>query len=143
MERFVSVVLCLSSFSARNYPKEGRPWQKPWTLKIRTAIAAMKSILVIERDGPLQKSLKRLFSSAEEYEVDVVADGTAGLEMLRQRTQVAVLLDIERPVNSEKIARSIPNTRLVILSASSDAADKVLLRNGCRRKEFHNDPRSR
>jgi len=35
----------------------------------------MKPILVIERDGPLQKSLKRLFSSAEEYEVDVVADG--------------------------------------------------------------------
>ena len=89
----------------------------------------MKSILVIERDGPLQKILKRLFSSAEEY--DAVADGTAGLEMLRQRTQVAVILDIERPVNSEcdlckKIAISIPNTQLVILSASSDAADKVL-----------------
>jgi DNA-binding response OmpR family regulator len=63
----------------------------------------MKSILVIERDGPLQKSLKRLFSSTEEYEVDVVADGTAGLENLRQRTQVAVILDIERPVNSEVI----------------------------------------
>jgi hypothetical protein len=75
LERFVSVVLCLSSFSARNYPKEGRPWQKPWTLKIRIAIAATKPILVIERDGPLQKSLKRLFSSAEEYELDVVADG--------------------------------------------------------------------
>ena len=85
----------------------------------------MKSILVIERDGPLQKILKRLFSSAEEY--DAVADGTAGLEMLRQRTQVAVILDIERPVNSEcdlckKIAISISNTQLVILSANSDAA---------------------
>jgi DNA-binding response OmpR family regulator len=45
----------------------------------------MKSILVIERDGALQKILKRLFS-AEEYEVDVVADGTAGLEMLRHST---------------------------------------------------------
>ena len=90
----------------------------------------MKSILVIERDGALQKILKRLFS-AEEYEVDVVADGTAGLEMLRQRTPVAVILDIERPGNSEcdlcnTIAKSIPNTPLVILSASSDAADKVL-----------------
>jgi two-component system alkaline phosphatase synthesis response regulator PhoP len=90
----------------------------------------MKSILVIERDGALQKILKRLFS-AEEYEVDVVADGTAGLEMLRQRTPVAVILDIERSGNSEcdlckKIAKSIPNTPLVILSASSDAADKVL-----------------
>src|SRR6202166_5245185 len=92
--------------------------------------AAMKSILVIGRDGALQKILKRLFS-AEEYEVDVVADGTAGLEMLRQRTPVAVILDIERPGNSEcdlckTIAKSIPNTPLVILSASSDAADKAL-----------------
>jgi DNA-binding response OmpR family regulator len=90
----------------------------------------MKSILVIERDGALQKILKRLFS-AEGYEIDVVADGTAGLEMLRQRTPVAVILDIERSGNSEcdlckKIAKSIPNTPLVILSASSDAAHKVL-----------------
>ena len=90
----------------------------------------MKSILVIERDGALQKILKRLFS-AEGYEIDVVADGTAGLEMLRQRTPVAVILDIERSGNSEcdlckKIAKSIPNTPLVILSASSDAADNVL-----------------
>jgi DNA-binding response OmpR family regulator len=90
----------------------------------------MKSILVIERDGALQKILKRLFS-AEGYEIDVVADGTAGLEMLRQRTPVAVILDIERSGNSEcdlckKIAKSIPSTPLVILSASSDAADKVL-----------------
>jgi DNA-binding response OmpR family regulator len=90
----------------------------------------MKSILVIERDGALQKILKRLFSE-EEYEVDVVADGTAGLEMLRQRTPVAVILDIERPGNSEcdlckTIAKSIPNTPVVILSASSDAADKAI-----------------
>src|ERR1700674_2754480 len=90
----------------------------------------MKSILVIERDGALQKILKRLFSE-EEYEVDVVAYGTAGLEKLRQKTFVAVILDIERPGNSEcdlckTIAKSIPNTPLVILSASSDAADKAL-----------------
>jgi DNA-binding response OmpR family regulator len=90
----------------------------------------MKSILVIERDGALQRILQRLFS-AEGYEVDVVPDGAAGLEMLRQRTPVAVILDIERPGNSEcdlcnTIAKSIPSTPLVILSASSDAADKAL-----------------
>jgi CheY-like chemotaxis protein len=56
----------------------------------------MKSILVIERDGPLQKILKRLFSSAEEY--DAVADGTAGLEMLRQRTQVAVVVQYQTAI---------------------------------------------
>ena len=90
----------------------------------------MKSILVIEHDGALQRILQRLFS-AEGYEVDVVPDGAAGLEMLRQRPPVAVILDIERSGNSEcdlckKIAKSIPSTPLVILSASSDAADKVL-----------------
>lgn len=52
--------------------------------------ATMKSMLVIEHDGALQKILQRLFS-AEGYEVDVVPDGTAGLEILRQRPPDAVI----------------------------------------------------
>jgi DNA-binding response OmpR family regulator len=71
----------------------------------------------------LQKILQRLFS-AEGYEVGVVPDGTAGLEMLRQRPPVAVILDIERSGNSERdfckqIAKSIPNTPLIVRSARS------------------------
>ena len=46
--------------------------------------ATMERILVIEHDRALQKILQRLFSS-EGYEVDVVPDSVAGLEMLRQR----------------------------------------------------------
>jgi DNA-binding response OmpR family regulator len=91
----------------------------------------MKRILVIEGDGALRKILRRLFSS-EGYEVDVVSDGVRGLEVLRQRVPAAVILDLMRPGSSgcdlcKKIANLIPGLPLVILSASSDVADKVLL----------------
>ena len=93
--------------------------------------ATMDRILIIEDDSALRKILRRLFSS-EGYEVDVAPDAMAGLEMLRQRAPVAVILDLLRPGSSgcdlcRKIANSIPGLPLVILSASSDVADKVLL----------------
>jgi DNA-binding response OmpR family regulator len=93
--------------------------------------ATMDRILVIEDDGALRKILRRLFSS-EGYEVDVVLDGVAGLEMLRQRPPSAVVVDLQHPGSSgcdlcRKIATLIPGLPLVILSASSDIADKVLL----------------
>jgi DNA-binding response OmpR family regulator len=93
--------------------------------------APMERILVIEDDGTLRKILRRLFSS-EGYEVDAVPDAMAGLEMLRQRAPAAVILDLLRPGSSgcdlcKKIADLIPGLPLVILSASSDVADKVLL----------------
>jgi DNA-binding response OmpR family regulator len=79
----------------------------------------------------LRKILQRLFSS-EGYEVDIVPDARAGLEMLRQRAPEAVVLDLLRPGFSgcdlcKKIASVAPGLPLVILSASSDVADKVLL----------------
>jgi len=94
-------------------------------------LAPIERILVIEDDGPLQKILQRLFSS-EGYEVDVVPNGVVGLEMLRQRPPAAVIVDLLRPGSSgcdlcRAIANLIPGLPLVILSASSDVADKVLL----------------
>jgi DNA-binding response OmpR family regulator len=93
--------------------------------------AAKDRILVIEDDSALRKILQRLFSS-EGYEVDVAPDAMSGLEMLRQRAPAAVILDLLRPGSSgcdlcKKIANLIPGLPLVILSASSDVADKVLL----------------
>jgi len=93
--------------------------------------AIMERILVIEDDGALRKILRRLLSS-EGYEVDVVSDVVGGLEMLRQRAPAAVILDLLRPGSSgcdfcKKIANLIPGLPLVILSASADVADKVLL----------------
>jgi DNA-binding response OmpR family regulator len=91
--------------------------------------AKLDRILVIEDDGALQKILRRVFSS-EGYEVDVVPDAACGLERLRERVPAAVILDLPRPGSSDlcqKIVNLIPGLPLVILSASSSVADKVLL----------------
>jgi DNA-binding response OmpR family regulator len=97
----------------------------------RLGLAPMGRILVIEDDSALRKVLRHLFSS-EGYAVDVAADAVCGLERLRQGTPAAVVLDLPRPGSSgcdlcEKIANLIPGLPLVILSGSSDVADKVLL----------------
>jgi len=94
-------------------------------------LAPMERILVIEDDGALRKILRRLFSS-EGYEVDVASDAVSGLERLRQGVPAAVVLDPPRPGSSgldlcKKIKNLIPGVPLVILSGSSDVADKVLL----------------
>jgi DNA-binding response OmpR family regulator len=91
----------------------------------------MDRILVIEGDSALRKVLLRIFSS-EGYEVDVVPDAVRGLERLSQGVPAAVILDLPRPGSSgcdlcKKIANLIPGLPLVILSASSDVAYKVLL----------------
>jgi len=88
-------------------------------------------IFVIEDDGALRKILRRLFFS-EGYEVVIVPDVVGGLEMLRQRVPAAVILGLLRPGSPgrdlcKKIADLIPGRPLVILSASSDVADKVRL----------------
>jgi DNA-binding response OmpR family regulator len=94
-------------------------------------LAPIGRILVIEDDGALRKVLRQLFSS-EGYEVDVASDVVVGLDRLRQETPAAVILDLSRPGSSgcdlcRKIARLIPDPPQLILSASSDVADKVLL----------------
>ena len=93
--------------------------------------APMERILVIEDDRALRKTLGRLFSS-EGYEVDMVPDAVCGLERLRQGVPAAIILDLPLPGSSgcdlcKKIANLVPGLPLVILSGSSDVADKVLL----------------
>lgn len=93
--------------------------------------ATLGRILIIEAHDGLQKSLQELFGS-EGYEVDLVPDGVAGLEMLRQRRPSAVIVDLQHPGPSgydlcKKIANLIPGLPLVILSAYSEIAEKVLL----------------
>ena len=93
--------------------------------------ATLKRILIIEANGVLQNILRELFSS-EGYEVDLVPDGVAALEMLRQRRPSAVIADLQHPGPSgcdlcRKIAKLIPGLPLVILSASPEVTEKVLL----------------
>jgi RNA polymerase sigma-70 factor, ECF subfamily len=93
--------------------------------------ATLGRILIIEANGALQKSLRELFSS-EGYEVDLVPDGPAALEMLRQRRPSAVIVDLQHPGPSgydlcKRIANLIPGLPVVILSACPEVAEKVLL----------------
>lgn len=93
--------------------------------------APRERILVIADDAKLQNSLRQLFSS-EGYQVDVVADGVDGLEALRLSTPTAVILGPQHPASSgydlsAEIAKLIPGLALLILTARSDVAEKILL----------------
>jgi len=110
-------------------------WQQPPNTPVfELQSAPTERILVIEHDGALRKILRRLFSS-EGYEVDVVPDRVAGLEMLRRRSPSAVIVDLPRPGSSEcdlckKIADWIPGLPLVILSGSGCCGQVLLLEMG-------------
>jgi len=91
----------------------------------------MGTILVIEDDERILKALQRLFSS-EGYEIRSAGNGKQGLEMFASPGLDAVVLDLMLPeMSGRDVCRSMkqtsPDTPVVILSAISDVADKVLL----------------
>ncbi|MGB8539246.1 MAG: sigma-70 family RNA polymerase sigma factor [Acidobacteriaceae bacterium] len=88
-------------------------------------------ILVIESNPVLQETLRELLCS-EGYEVDLVPDGVAGLEVLRFCRPSAVIVDIQHPGPSDRdlcrqMSELIPGLPIVVLSASAGVAEKVLL----------------
>jgi RNA polymerase sigma-70 factor (ECF subfamily) len=88
-------------------------------------------VLMIGDDHALQESLRLLFS-LEGYDVDLVPSGLAGLDMLRHQRPSAVILEMEHPGPAEcalckEIANLAPGLPMVILSASSEVAEKILL----------------
>jgi DNA-binding response OmpR family regulator len=88
-------------------------------------------ILVIEDDPRIQKSLRRLFS-AEGCEVNLAENGRTGLDHMKTSAPAAVILDLMLPDASghdlcKTIKASSPETPVIILSAVSEIADKVLL----------------
>jgi DNA-binding response OmpR family regulator len=91
----------------------------------------VSTILVIEDDPRIQKALQRLFSM-EGYTVHVVVDGAEGLAACKTLHPACVLLDLMLPgMAGRDVCKSIkswsPNTPVVVLSAVSEVADKVLL----------------
>src|SRR2546422_6888467 len=96
-----------------------------------SGLTAAERILVIEDDRAVQKALKRLFE-CEGYSVDVATDGSAGLDIFRKMPPSALVLDLRLPgISGQEVCREItqiaPGLPIVILSARSDLADKVLL----------------
>ncbi len=91
----------------------------------------MDLILVIEDDLRIQKVLQRLFS-AEQYQVQIEGDGPAGLSACKALRPIAVVLDLMLPgISGRELCREIkawsPETPVIMLSAVSEVADKVLL----------------
>jgi DNA-binding response OmpR family regulator len=91
----------------------------------------MGSILVIEDDANIQRVLQRLFS-AEQYEVNSASGGKQGWDAFSNSTPDAVILDLMLPgISGRELCRSIkkssPETPVIVLSAISEVADKVLL----------------
>ncbi|HWZ42219.1 MAG TPA: response regulator transcription factor [Candidatus Saccharimonadales bacterium] len=91
----------------------------------------MEKILVVEDDRTVQNALKRLFA-ANGYIVEIARTGPAGLESVRTALPAAVVLDLRLPgMPGQDVCREIKNAApalpVVVLSASTDVVDKVLL----------------
>lgn len=91
----------------------------------------MEKILIVEDDRAVQKALKRLFES-ENYSVEVTPNGKSGLEAFHSCPPSVVVLDLRLPgIPGNDVCREIkkksPSLPVIVLSAKTDVADKVLL----------------
>ena len=91
----------------------------------------MEKILVVEDDRAVQNALKRLFVP-NGYSVEIARTGLAGVESVRSALPAAVILDLRLPgMPGQDVCREIKNAApllpVIVLSASTDVVDKVLL----------------
>jgi DNA-binding response OmpR family regulator len=91
----------------------------------------MEKILIVEDDRAVQNALKRLFL-ANGYNVEIARNGNDGLESFNSAMPSVVVLDLRLPGKSgQEVCREIktkaPSLPVVVLSASTDVVDKVLL----------------
>jgi DNA-binding response OmpR family regulator len=88
-------------------------------------------ILVVEDDPAVQKALKRLFES-EGYAVEIQGNGKSALESFHSAPPAVIILDLRLPKLSgsdlcKEVKAKAPALPIVVLSATSDVSDKVLL----------------
>jgi DNA-binding response OmpR family regulator len=93
--------------------------------------ADLGTILIIEDDPRMQKVLHRIFTD-ERYSAVVAGDGQTGLDVFRREQPVAVVLDLILPnISGRELCQTFKGlssqTPIIVLSAISDVADKVLL----------------
>ena len=91
----------------------------------------MSLILVIEDDPRIQRALRRQFT-AEGYEVHIEGEGPAGLAACKSMKPATVVLDLMLPgLSGREVCKGIKawsaETPVIVLSAISEVADKVLL----------------
>lgn len=88
-------------------------------------------VLVVEDDPAVQKALKRLFES-EGYAVEVQGNGKSALESFQAAPPAVIILDLRLPLLSgsdlcKAVKAQAPALPIVVLSATSDVSEKVLL----------------
>jgi DNA-binding response OmpR family regulator len=88
-------------------------------------------ILVVEDDPAVQKALKRLFET-EGYVVEIQANGKSALESFKSMPPAVIILDLRLPqLSGSDVCKEIkalsPTQPIIVLSATSDVSDKVLL----------------
>ena len=91
----------------------------------------MSSILIVEDDPRISRALDRQFRS-EGYSVHLVENGLEAVDLCVRLRPTAMVLDLMLPGLSgrdicKQIKSAMPNLPVVILSAVSAVADKVLL----------------
>lgn len=91
----------------------------------------MSLILVIEDDPRIQRALRRQFT-AEGYEVHIEGEGPSGLDACKRLRPAAVVLDLMLPgLSGRCVCKEIKawstDTPVIVLSAVTEVADKVLL----------------
>jgi DNA-binding response OmpR family regulator len=92
---------------------------------------SLGTILIIEDDPRMQKVLRRIFTQ-ERYAAVVAGDGQTGLDLFRREQPLAVVLDLILPIISgRELCQTFKGlsaeTPIVVLSAITEVADKVLL----------------
>lgn len=92
---------------------------------------SLGTILIIEDDPRMQKVLRRIFTQ-ERYAAIVAGDGQLGLDLFRREQPLAVVLDLILPnISGRELCQTFKGlsaeTPIVVLSAITEVADKVLL----------------
>lgn len=94
-------------------------------------MSSLGTILIIEDDPRMQKVLRRIFTE-ERYSAVVAGDGQTGFDLFRREQPLAVVLDLILPnISGRDLCQTFKSlsaeTPIVVLSAISEVADKVLL----------------
>ena len=94
-------------------------------------VTNLGTILIVEDDPRMQKVLRRIFVE-EHYAAVVAGDGQTGLDLFRSERPLAVVLDLILPhISGRELCQTFKKlsseTPIVVLSAITEVADKVLL----------------
>ena len=111
------------------FPSSGVPATSPSA--ISSAAAGQATMLVVEDDPRMQKVLHRIFAQ-EGYRIVIAGDGRTAQELFRTERPIGVMVDLILPyISGRELCSSFkalaPETSVIVLSAITETADKVLL----------------